>query len=188
MAAEVLLTSAAVALQAWTLKEVVAMKTKIAGLPCRPETPGECPEKKTKSAMRKYLTLGSVLTLTVLLALLLSGCTTPGPAGGPAFVADAAAISNNVAAAQGVIHATAPFNPYSGLLEVVAGLVGAVVTGASIIIAKAKSAKAAASEAAAATLAKGVVKAGATVAVLDHASNTPEYATVAERLNDATPD
>lgn len=185
-----ILIGLAIALQSWTLKEIVGLKMKIAQLPCHPDD--TCPSEQNKKRMKSYLKIISLVSASLLLVVLV-GCTTANPNppvfGQPyqAFLPDTASISNSLVVARSAIQATAPVNPWSGLLETLAGAVAAIVTGVSIVVARAKSAKAAKAEAVADTLAQGVVKAGASPAVLDHASYSPVYSEVANRVNNATP-
>lgn len=136
------------------------------------------------------------MKLLCLLSLALcAGCVHPNPNQAqnpdgsfpPAYVADTASISNTLAKAQAVIQASAPVNPYAGLLTEAAAAVGALVTAGSILTAKVKSSQAAKAEASKKVMAHGVVKAGAQSSVLEVASSTPHFAEVAHQLNEATP-
>jgi hypothetical protein len=188
------LITVAIATQAWSLKEIVGLKSTVAALPCHPDSSKPCAFNEKRNKMKKYAGILSILILTALV-LVFAGCTTANPSApvaGQTFqpvVADTTTISNLTAKVQAGIAATAPVNPYAGLLELIASGVAAAVTGVSIVVARIKSNQASKASAAVATIAAGVVKAGptATTAVLDHASTTPEFATVANHINDATP-
>ena len=139
------------------------------------------------------------------LALIATGCNSVAPSPNPTFIPSAPASATNQptvpnvslpALISGVSNAVvegeaiaAPLNPYAPLTT---PLVGSVLGGLSILLAglaKRKSDQANASADAAAVMATGIVQAGqpAVQAVLNVASSTPHFATVANHINDATP-
>jgi hypothetical protein len=150
------------------------------------------PLEKTLAQSMKLILVGG------LAALLLTGCMTANPKTGadpatgkpyPAYVADTAGIKKGIGQAESAISATAPFNPYAPLMTTGAEALGLLLTVGSTALAAFKSRQATKATAVASTLAQGVVKAGdaAKSAVLEHASNTPVYAQIADHLNEATP-
>jgi len=139
--------------------------------------------KKNKLAIAALIALWAAI-LTII------GCTTKNPAYTPPppgqtttvpqYIPDPriASLSNTVAqVAQGV----SPVNPYAGLTDYavkgVFGLAG-LIAGA---VAGVKNRNAVIN-----TMAAGVIKAGAAQPVLDHASNTGNFAAVADAINAQT--
>ncbi len=140
---------------------------------------------------KKFIPIYVILLFAI---ALLAGCITKNPStepvsvnGGPAtnpplaYIVDPRLEQAHVTA-QTVAAAVSPANPYAGLTNY--GIDGAFALAALIsgLIAKKRGAITD-------TLAAGIVKAGpaAVAAVNDHASNTPNFASVANALNNATP-
>jgi len=133
------------------------------------------------------------LLVTVAIVTLLVGCASPNPtynpsqppsAGNPPYIPNTN-VTTGVAIGQGVNGVTAPFNPYSPLVDI--GLATAAAVAAWI--AKRKNDQAVASGAVASQLAASVVAQGPTISqqVLDHAStNESVYPAVADAVNKKT--
>lgn len=154
--------------------------------------------------MKKSLSINLFL---IIAAMVIIGCTTPNPdykplpasqdpTTNPQYTPNTTAISNAAYLAHQANNATAPINPYSVPANLLIDGVAALVTGASLVTAKIKSNQAAAAAATAAkkdsalnTMAAGVVRAGPTAiaAVTDHASNTPDFAHIANVINENSP-
>lgn len=139
----------------------------------------------------KKLLLACLLSFAI--ASLIVGCASPNPtfnpgqppsASNPPYVPNTN-VTTGVAIGQGVNGVTAPFNPYSPLVDI--GLATAAAVAAWI--AKRKNDQAVASGAVASQLAASVVAQGPTIAqqVLDHASNNEAiYPDVADVVNKKT--
>jgi predicted small lipoprotein YifL len=108
--------------------------------------------------MKKIKAFGLIILSTIALA----GCVTKNPNYIPTapvsstnvmYVPDTSSFSNVVNKLQSGITATAPVDPYAGLLQALLGGVAAVVTGASLVVAKVKNSQANTANAAATHLA-----------------------------------
>lgn len=143
--------------------------------------------------MKPKLALIGLLVLSIC-AIWFAGCTTANPNYNPnqppsstnqPFSVDPRIndLSNRVAQVAGAV---APLNPYAvptdWALKLGFGAFG-VISG---IVAYAKNKQAGASANALGVIADGVVKAGAGQAVIDHASTTDHFLTVAQAINNST--
>lgn len=193
--------SAAFAVQAWHLQQTYKMNAKIAilfALAGNKEYTQRVPKimKNSKFRIPPFVCLLSLLSVS-LLVLALAGCVSKSPLAGqtnpatgqpfPTYVADTSGPSNTIAKLQAINSATASVDPYSPIVGSGLNLALGGITLVSGLVAWIKNKQAGAATAATATMAQGVVAAGAQAKVLDVASSTPEFATVATHINNATP-
>lgn len=143
--------------------------------------------------MPTKLKLIAVLTVA-LAAICFYGCTTANPnfnpnqppsASNPPFSVDPRITDYSNRVAQ-IAQAAAPANPYAGATDWAIKLGFGAVAGISAIVAGIKNRQAGAATNALGVIADGVVKAGAGQAVLDHASTTDHFVTVATAINAST--
>lgn len=135
-----------------------------------------------------------ILFTLAVAALCFYGCTTPNPNYNPSqppsptnppFSVDPRIndYSNRVAQ---IAQAAAPANPYAGVTDLAIKWGFGLAFGISAIVAGIKNKQAGTATNALGVIADGVVKAGAGPAVLDHASTTDHFATVANAINAST--
>jgi len=182
------LVAVAIAVQAWTLKEVIALKLKVSAL--IQHNHDNKHEEKRKN-MRKYLVLFCLLIATVL-APVLSGCGTMSPGLQAVYTVPTPGVTNvaytvspglsNVLASVATLNHDFTPAPFGGIVD---GALALIVAGLGIY-ARVKTVQASNHAAAADLLAATTVKAGTQVQALQAASGTPAYTTVAQHLDNNT--